>query len=52
MRGYYNDWNTKNHDYGFDPIIWGNCPPPKSVEIIKSFALAGINITMNTFNGK
>jgi len=24
----------------------------KSVEIIKSFALAGINITMNTFNGK
>ena len=24
----------------------------KSVELIKSFALAGINITMNTFNGK
>lgn len=24
----------------------------KSVEIIKSFGLAGINITMNTFNGK
>lgn len=24
----------------------------KSVEIIKSFVLAGINITMNTFNGK
>ncbi|MFD0834949.1 aminoacyl-tRNA hydrolase [Mariniflexile aquimaris] len=24
----------------------------KSIELIKSFALAGINITMNTFNGK
>lgn len=24
----------------------------KSVELIKSFALAGVNITMNTFNGK
>ena len=24
----------------------------KSVELIKSFALAGINITMNSFNGK
>ena len=24
----------------------------KSIELIKSFGLAGINITMNTFNGK
>jgi len=35
MRAYYNDWNAKNHDFGFDEIIWENCPPPKSVEIMK-----------------
>jgi N-sulfoglucosamine sulfohydrolase len=35
MRAYYKDWNSKNHDYGFDPIIWENCPPPNSVDIIK-----------------
>ncbi len=35
MRGYYSDWNAKNHDFGLDPINWENCPPPKSVEIMK-----------------
>lgn len=35
MRGYYADWNAKNHDFGFDDIIWENCPPPKSVEIME-----------------
>lgn len=34
MRSYYTDWNSKNHDYGFDPIIWENCPPPNSVELM------------------
>jgi len=35
MRTHYDDWNAKNHDFGFDEIVWENCPPPKSVEIIK-----------------
>ncbi|MCA0932505.1 sulfatase [Lutimonas saemankumensis] len=35
MRGYYEDWNTENHDYGLEEIIWENCPPPKSVEIME-----------------
>ena len=35
MRGYYADWNAKNHDHGMDPIDWENCPPPKSVKMIK-----------------
>ncbi len=34
MKGYYDAWNAENHDYGIDPIIWENCPPPKSVEIM------------------
>ena len=35
LKSYYTDWNTKHHDFGFDPIIWENCPPPKSVEVIE-----------------
>lgn len=35
MVAHYEDWNTKNQDHGFKPIIWENCPPPKSVEIMK-----------------
>ncbi len=35
MRAHYDDWNTKNHDFGLDPIIWENCPPPKSVEVME-----------------
>ena len=35
MRGYYTDWNVKNHDHGLDPIDWENCPPPKAVKMIK-----------------
>ena len=35
MRGYYNNWNEKNHDFGLDPINWENCPPPNAGAIIK-----------------
>ncbi|MDH3322665.1 MAG: sulfatase [Flavobacteriaceae bacterium] len=35
MRNYYKEWNSKNHDFGLDPIDWENCPPPKAVEIVK-----------------
>ncbi|QNM84313.1 sulfatase [Polaribacter pectinis] len=35
MRGHYNDWNSKNHDFGLDPINWVNCPPPNAGDIIK-----------------
>lgn len=35
MRGYYQDWNSKNHDFGFDPIDWKNSPPPNAPEVIK-----------------
>ena len=34
MRGHYNDWNAKNHDFGLDPINWENCPPPKAGAIV------------------
>jgi len=35
MKAHFDDWNAKNHDYGFDPINWKNCPPPKANAIIK-----------------
>ena len=35
MRGYYKDWNAKNHDFGLDPINWKNAPPPKAPKIMK-----------------
>jgi len=35
MRGYYANWNSKNHDHGMDPINWENAPPPKSVEVME-----------------
>ena len=35
MRGYYTDWNQKNHDHGFDPINWENSPPPGAVEVME-----------------
>ena len=35
MRGYYNDWNQKNHDHGLDPIQWENCPAPKAGVILE-----------------
>ena len=35
MKGFYAAWNAENHDHGIDPIIWENCPPPKSVEIME-----------------
>jgi len=35
MRSYYKDWNTKNHDYGFDPINWENCPPPNATDVLE-----------------
>jgi len=35
MRGHYKDWNSKNHDFGLDPIKWENCPPPKATAVIK-----------------
>ena len=35
LKSYYDDWNAKNHDYGFDPINWDNCPPPRAPAIIK-----------------
>lgn len=35
MVAHYEDWNSKNQDQGFKPIIWENCPPPKSVEIME-----------------
>ena len=35
MRNHFNDWNSQNHDYGFDPIIWEDCPPPNAPEVIK-----------------
>ena len=34
MRSYFDDWNAKNHDFGFDQIDWKNAPPPISVEVI------------------
>ena len=35
MKGHFNDWNNKNHDYGLDTINWENVTPPKAVDIIK-----------------
>ena len=35
MRSYYQDWNSKNHDYGLDPINWKNAPPPNAPEVIE-----------------
>ncbi len=35
MRAHYKDWNSKNHDYGLDPINWKNAPPPKAPEVIE-----------------
>lgn len=35
MRGYYENWNAENHDFGLDPINWKNCPPPKAGAIMK-----------------
>lgn len=35
LRGYYQDWNSKNHDHGFDPIDWTNAPPPNAPEVIE-----------------
>ena len=35
MRGYYKDWNSKNYDFGFEPIDWKNAPPPNAGAIIK-----------------
>lgn len=35
MRAHYNDWNSKNHDYGLDPIDWKNAPPPKAPKIME-----------------
>ncbi len=35
MRNYYDDWNSKNKDMGFEPIDWENAPPPKATELIK-----------------
>lgn len=35
LKSYYNDWNAKNHDYGFEQINWDNCPPPKAPAILE-----------------
>lgn len=35
LRIYYQDWNTKNHDYGLDPIDWENAPPPNAPQVIE-----------------
>ncbi len=35
MKDYYKDWNSRNHDYGFEEILWENSPPPNAPEIIK-----------------
>lgn len=35
MRAYYREWNSVNHDYGFEPINWKNAPPPKAPKIMK-----------------
>lgn len=35
MRGYFDDWNAKNHDYGFDEIDWENAPPPPGPEVVE-----------------
>jgi N-sulfoglucosamine sulfohydrolase len=35
MKGYYKDWNSRNHDYGFEEINWENSPPPNAPEVIK-----------------
>ena len=35
LRGYYKEWNSKNHDYGFDPINWKNAPPPNAPAVMK-----------------
>jgi N-sulfoglucosamine sulfohydrolase len=34
MKIYYEDWHQKNHDYGLEPIVWENCPPPKAPKIM------------------
>ena len=35
MKGHYNDWNNKIHDYGLDTINWENTTHLKAVDIIK-----------------
>jgi N-sulfoglucosamine sulfohydrolase len=35
MRNYYKDWNTKNHDYGLDPIKWENCIHSDAVDVLQ-----------------
>lgn len=35
MKSYDDDWNSKNHDFGFDEINWKNSPPPNAPKIIE-----------------
>jgi len=35
LKAYYTEWNTKNHDYGSDPILWENIITPKAPAIIE-----------------
>ncbi len=35
LKGYYKEWNERNHDYGFDPINWKNASPPNAPDMIK-----------------
>lgn len=35
MRAYSDDWNSKNHDFGLDPIVWENCTTAIAPEVLK-----------------
>lgn len=35
MKSYYREWQQQYHDYGFEPIVWKNCPPPKAPKMIE-----------------
>ncbi|WP_373294371.1 sulfatase family protein [Algibacter mikhailovii] len=34
MRGYYDDWNSKNHDHGLDPINWETTVYPGALDVV------------------
>ena len=52
MKSYYADWQQHNHDYGFDPIVWENCPPPKAPKMIEWIHKERPDIVKLMQNGK
>ncbi|MGB2129225.1 MAG: sulfatase family protein [Flavicella sp.] len=52
MKSYYADWQQHNHDYGFEPIVWKNCPPPKAPKMIEWIHKERPDIVKLMQNGK